>query len=68
MLEDVDASAKLGWGDSPDNMDVDGFGSEEIGSPEPAGFAVERACGCEDEELVAGAIWVSKDGPGGLAG
>lgn len=40
MLEVVDVPAKLGWGDSPDEMNVDGFGSGEIGPPEPAGFAV----------------------------
>ena len=71
MLEDVDVSAKLGWGDSPDMMDVESFGSEEFGSPEPVGFALDGGCGCEDEELAVGwlgAIWVSSDGPGGCAG
>lgn len=47
-------------------MDVESFGSEEAESPEPAGFAAGEACDCE--ELAAGAICVSRDGPGGCAG
>lgn len=53
-LEVVDVSAKLGCGDSPDIMDVEGFGSDEIESPEPAGFAVSGPCDCEDEGPVVG--------------
>lgn len=52
-------------------VDVEGFGSEDTGSPEPAGFVVDGAWDWEDEELVVGgfgAIWVSNDGPGGFAG
>lgn len=71
VLEVVEVSAKLCWGDSPDMIDVESFGSEEIGSPEPAGFVVDDPCNCEDEELAvewSGAIWVSSDGPGGCVG
>ena len=71
ILEVVDVSAKLGWDDSPDMMDVESFGSAEIRSFEPARFVVAGVCDCEDERLVAGwlgAIWVSSDGPGGCAG
>lgn len=72
MLEVVvDVSAKLGWGDSPDMMDVENFESEEFASPEPAGFVVDGVCDCEGEELAVGwlgAIRVSSDGPGGCAG
>lgn len=54
MLEVVDVSAKLGWGDSPDMIDVEGFVSEETGSPEPAGFVVVGVCVCGDEVLGVG--------------
>lgn len=67
-LEVVDVSPKLGWGDSPDIMDVESFESEESGLP---GFVVDGPCDCEDEEPAVvwlGAIWVSRDGPDGCAG
>jgi hypothetical protein len=54
MLEVVDVSAKLGWGDSPDMMDVESLVSEEIVSPEPVGFVVDGACDCEGKELAVG--------------